>query len=175
MKRRDDRVGGIGGRDDRAGETGVGDDRAVSSAVTYSFIVIITLVLTGGLVVGTDALINDQRQQVVTDQLDVVGQRMAATIETADRLSATTNDPDSLAITREFPQRLAGSAYQIRVDHNPSSSDYTLYVETVDGDLSIAVRVSVSSASGIGETTVAGGETRVRYEPSSDELVVEDA
>jgi len=150
-------------------------ERAVSSAVSYSFIIIITLTLTAGLVVGTDALVEDQRQQVVTDQLDVVGQQMVATIETTDRLSATANSPDSLAITRDFPQQLAGSAYQIRVVNDPSATDSTVYVETVDGDISIAVRVRLRSASGIRETEVAGGETRVRYDPVSDELVIEDA
>lgn len=160
--------------DDRVGRPNP-SRRAVSSAVTYSFIVVITLTLTGGLVVGTDALIQDQRQEVVTDQLDVVGQRLVATVETADRLSATANGPDSLAITRPFPDRLAGSAYRIRVVNDPSATDATVYVETVDGDVSIAVRVRLRSASGIRETTVAGGETRVRYDPSSDELVIEDA
>jgi len=152
------------------------DDRGVSSAVTYSFIVVITLALTGGLVVGTDALIQDQRQQVVTDQLDVVGQRLVATVETADRLSATANAPDSLAVTREFPDRVAGSAYRVRVvNENPGGTESTVYVETVDGEVSIAVRVSVDSANGIEESTVTSGAIRVRYESSNGKLVVDGA
>jgi|GEM_PF-1783850 len=155
--------------------TRASSDRAVSSAVTYSLIVVITLTLTTGLVVGTDALVGNQRDRAATEQLDVVGQRLVATIETADRLSATENDPDSLVITREFPRRVAGSQYHISVADAPSGSGSVVTLETVDSEISASMRVDVHSVGGVGETEIAGGRTVVRYDDTADELVIEHA
>lgn len=150
--------------------------RGVSSAVSYSIIIVLTLALTGGLIVGTDALVSSQRDRAVSDQLDVVGEQLASTIQTVDRMAATTSS--RAEVTREFPQRAAGTQYRvILTDTGPPGGQYQITVETSDGDVTTRTAVSVDTPLDLGgtEERLNGGALRVRYDDGPDNLVVEDA
>jgi FlaG/FlaF family flagellin (archaellin) len=138
--------------------------RAVTSALTYALTIAIVVTLTGALLVGTETYITQQRQQTVQDQIDVVGQRLAATISTADRLTTTDGDVDSAGITRHFPAVLAGSQYTIEiVETDPARNEYRLDVEVRDLDISSSATVRLSDGTDLVETTVNGGSLRVVF------------
>ena len=154
------------------------DRRAVSSSLSYVLVVAITLTLTTGLVVGAEDLVDSQREQVATDQLDVVGQRLAATIMTVDRFGDVDGNPVSASVTREFPRRIAGSQYRIRTVQDAAAGDRaTLYLEATDLDVNVSFSVRAQSADEIEETRLNGGSLRVVYDNSgaTDRLVIESA
>lgn len=137
-------------------------DRAVSSALTYGLVVVITVSLTGGLILGADALVNDQREKAVRGQLDVIGQRLASTVETVDRMGQA-DGTTTARITREFPRRTAGAQYRIRVVQAGSPDRGTIYVEARDLGVTRRVPVRLSSTT-LEETRLNGGPLRVVYD-----------
>lgn len=155
-----------------------GDDRAVSSALSYALIVVIIVSLTGGLVVGADALVVEQREQVAQDQLGVVAERLAASITTVDRMAAveSSSPVDRAAVRRDFPRRIAGSQYRVTVTHQTALGNVvTLTVETRDLDVEVTVRAQVEAALRVRETTVNGGPLLVRYDAATSEVVIANA
>lgn len=152
------------------------DRRGVSSALSYALVVMITLTLTAGLLLGTESLVDDQRHGVATDQLDVVGERLAATIMTVDRFTAVDGSLTMASVTREFPDRVAGSHYRVRTVQDTGSPDRaTLYLEARDLDVNVSFSVRAQSASEIEETRVNGGTLRISYDPASDTVVIDSA
>lgn len=151
------------------------DDRALSSVVAYSLTVVIALALTTGLVFGSEALIDSQREQTAREQVEVVGEQLGGMLSTAGRLNATDADPETLVVERQLPSRVAGSQYKILVavsDAGPD--DYVVYLETVDFDINVSVSIRLS-ASDLQRTRINGGPLRVRYHEPTQELVVERA
>jgi len=150
-------------------------ERAVSSAVTYTMVVLITVTLTGGLVIGADALISNQREQASQDQLIVVGERLAGSITTVDQLAATESGPAELTVTRDLPDRVAGEQYRVRIVQSPSSAQTaTIYVHARDIGVNESTAVTVSTADEIEETTINGGPLQVTY-TAGDNVRVERA
>ena len=148
--------------------------RAVTSALTYALTIAIVVTLTGALLVGAETYITQQRQQTVQDQIDIVAQRLAATLSTADRLTTTDGDVDSTNITRHFPAVLAGSQYTIEVVQT-APSEYRLDVAARDLDVSSSAVVGLQNGTDLAETTVNGGSLRVVYNSSSGDLEVRHA
>ncbi|MFB6139042.1 MAG: hypothetical protein ABEJ26_01245 [Halosimplex sp.] len=155
------------------------DDRGVSSALSYALIVVLTVSLTATLVLGTSSLVDDQRERVARDQVDAIGQRLAWTIATVDRLNATETRPEAASITREFPRRLGGVQYRIE-SVAVASNRWRLYVRAPDVGINQSFTVRLSSGVSLEETTVNGGTLRVYYDrhpsdPSKDRVRIEHA
>lgn len=141
------------------------DERGVSSALTYALIVAITTTLVVGLVLGTDSLVQSNRERAATEQLEVVEQRLATALETAHRLSRTDSDetrPEQLTLTRQFPRRLARSQYRVSVVAL-GANDYSLRLELVDTGVSTVTEIRLAQAPRVAETTVNGGPLEVVY------------
>lgn len=154
-------------------------ERGVSSALSYALIVVLTVSLTAGLVFGTSSMIDEQRDRVAQDQVDAIGQRLAATISTVDRLNTTEPQPDTAAITREFPRRVGGLQYRIKTAA-VDSNRWRLYVEVREAAINRTFTVRLRSGVELEETTVNGGPLRVFYDPdtadpSNDRVRIEHA
>ncbi|WP_436908105.1 DUF7266 family protein [Halosimplex marinum] len=154
------------------------DERALSSALSYALIVVLTVSLTAGLVFGTSSMIGEQREQVARDQVDAVGERLASTIMTVDRLNATEPRPASAAVIREFPRRLGGVQYRIKTVETDSNR-WRLYVETRDIAINQSFTVRLRSGAALEDTTINGGPLRVYYDrapdPDDDRVRLENA
>lgn len=155
-------------------------DRAVSSGVSYALVIAISLALTTGLVLGASTLVEQNQRSVTTQQTQVVGQQLAATLVHADRLAATEPEPRNLAITRRFPTRVAGSQYRITLTPAagtvPTVNRTVITLRPVDSDAVVRTNVSTSLQVGPpGGTTVLGGDVRVVYDPVADRLEVQNA
>lgn len=151
------------------------DDRAATSAVSYALIVALTLTLTTGLVLGTETLVENQREDTARHQLEVVGQQLSSTVMAVDRLNATEAEPEVAAVTREFPRRVAGSQYQVGVlVEDADRGRYTLFLDAIDSDVNVTVPVRQAD-SDLRATRVNGGTLRVVHDPDTDEVVIEHA
>lgn len=157
----------------------IDDTRGVSSAVSYALIIVMTVSLTAALVLGASSLVTEQREAVARDQVDAIGQRLSATIMTADRLNATETRPNELAVTRDFPRRIGGVQYRIETA-KIASNRWRLTIETRDIDIEQSFTIRLQSGVELEGTTLNGGPLRVYYErdptdPALDKLRIEHA
>lgn len=91
-------------------------DRGVSVTVNYVMTLAITAILLSGLFVASGSLIQSQSERAIQDELDVVGERLAADLSTADRLAESAEGDDAhVRLTIELPRRVAGTAYSIEI------------------------------------------------------------
>ena len=130
-------------------------DRALSVTVNYVMSIGIATILLSALIVSTGASIETRREEAIRSELDVVGERLAASIESADRLALAGGEEVDVAV--QLPDRVAGKPYEITVDPGPGSSD--LLLET--GDPGVTVTVGFSNTTTVEPSTVRGGTVRV--------------
>jgi hypothetical protein len=137
------------------------DDRGVSTAVNYVLTLGITTLLVSGLLLATGGVVDDRRESTTRTSLEVVGQRLAANLMSADRLAGT-DDTRTVSLSVDLPVRIAGSGYTVRV--NGSSSTLVLEADTVDATRSVSFVASTPVVS----TTVRGGQLRIVLTPANE-------
>ena len=100
-----------------------GDTRAVSVTVGYILTLAVAALLLGVLVTGASGLLAGQSEIVVGDELDVVGNQLAANIDEADQLARIARDDANASETDgrvvldvQLPDRVSGSEYDIEID-----------------------------------------------------------
>ncbi|WP_256287780.1 DUF7266 family protein [Halobellus inordinatus] len=153
-------------------------DRAVSITVNYVIALGITAVLISGLLVGAGGYVENQREQVVREELDVVAEQLAAGIADADRLSESQARSRSVRVGVDLPERVAGESYRIYVRgvsdpaDQPARHELTLRPSRSD----VSATLTVSTTVGIEDGSVTGGWTVVRLDTSGPDptLVVAD-
>lgn len=116
------------------------DDRAVSVAVSYVLALGITAILISGLLVASSDYLEDERQRATIQELDGLGNRLAAAFTDADRLSRS-GGATSLVVER--PSRIAGSDYTVEIRRGPicatpSEAD-CLHLQTATDNVSITI------------------------------------
>lgn len=128
-------------------------DRAVSVTLSYVLTLAITTILVTGLLLSTGSLVEDQRESAARSELRVVGERIAASLMSADRLAqsgATTVVSEATA-----PDRVAGFRYTVSL--NGTTQEVVL--ETAASD--IVVRVPFNNRTAVSESTATGGAIRI--------------
>lgn len=144
------------------------DDRAVSSTLSYTLtLAIASLLVTGLLVAGSD-FVEDRREQVIREELRVIGEQVAADIARVDRLARAGDDIDELAINRSYPDQVAGSEYDITLSTSPTE----VTLSSVDPGVSVTVAVEVQEGIASPPQTVDGGDVEISYDGS--DLVIKN-
>lgn len=145
-------------------------DRAVSVAVNYVLTLTIATLLLSGLAVTAGGLIEAQSEEAIRSELDVLGQQLAANIESADRLATVAKgNTAEVRIESALPTRVAGSGYTIDVAGD------TIVLRTTDPEVSVSVQFTVSDGTAVEtERTVRGGNVLIERD-GDDRLVVESA
>lgn len=136
-------------------------DRGVSTAVGYVLTLGITTILVSGLLIAAGGAVEDRRDATSRSALDVVGQRLAANLMSADRLADTDGARD-VSVTVDLPRRIAGSEYEIRVNGSTS----TLVLESNGADATR--RVSFVASTAVDSTVVRGGELEIVLAPGPE-------
>jgi hypothetical protein len=136
-------------------------DRGVSTAVGYVLTLGITAVLVSGLLVAAGGVVEDRRDATSRDSLDVIGQRLASNLMSADRL-AETRSAKTVAVDVALPARIAGSGYRIHVDGGSS----TLILESDVGTVQRRVRFATTTP--VTTTDVRGGALRIVLTPAGE-------
>jgi hypothetical protein len=151
------------------------DDRAVSITVNYVIVLGITAVLISGLLIGAGGYVQDQRTNVVREELTVIAEQLAAGIDDADRLSRAEARSRSVRVGVSLPARVAGESYRIAVDNVSTPGQkpmaYELRLRSTGSDVSVTLRLSTLVA--LDERSVNGGWVVVRLDASESTLVVE--
>lgn len=141
-------------------------DRGVSTALGYVLTLGITALLISGLLIAVTGVVDDRRTQTDRATMEVVGQRIAANLMSADRLAET--DPEELVVVVDLPARLTQRGYTVEVDG--SAGQIAL---RVDGGQASAT-VSFANSTAVQDGTVRGGDLQIVLTPA-DELEVQRA
>lgn len=134
------------------------DKRGVSRMLSYMLTVGIAMVLITGLFTAGSTLVEDQHEETVRSQMTVVGERVAGSLEAADRLVRSPNETRELALTRRLPSSLAGTSYAFSINETTN----TVVVRQAGGSLS--VEVPFETQTHVEPTSVAGGPIRISYQ-----------
>jgi hypothetical protein len=136
----------------------VTDARSQALALDYVIGLGVALVLTMGLLVAAGGFIGDQREAAARSQLEVVGQQVAADVESADRLAAAVGTAGTVRIDRVLPGTIAGSLYRIEL---VESADPTLELRTVRTNTTATVEFTNTTA--VTASDVGGGRIAINY------------
>lgn len=132
-------------------------DRGVSTVFGYSLNLVVATLLVVGVLVAAASLVDSQRDQAARAELEVVGERFAANVETADRMTRSATD-GSISVDSRLPTRIAGSTYQVTIVTEAGSTSAELSLD--DGRQSITVPINNETA--IEESRHLGGTLTIR-------------
>jgi len=134
------------------------DARAVSTTLSYVLSLAIATLLITGLITAGGSYVGSQREQVIRDELVVVGQQLSADIERADRLVRAGDSADpTVTLNRTLSNRVTGANYKLVL----VPSDQTLVVNTTRPE--VTVRIGLSVKTPLGATEARGGDVQIRY------------
>lgn len=144
-------------------------DRAVSVTVNYVMAITIATLLLSGLAVSAGGLIESQSERAIESELEVLGQQLAADVESADRLATVAGGANAeVRIETRLPTRVAGTGYDITV------TESELVLRSTDPAISVTVPVTVTNELAEGRT-VRGGDVVIEWSTGTDRLEVESA
>ncbi|MFB6094458.1 MAG: hypothetical protein ABEJ77_05920 [Halanaeroarchaeum sp.] len=141
------------------------DERAVSTVLGYALNLVVATLLVTGLLVAAGSLVADQRERTVRAELEVVGARLAADVETADRLARAADD-GHVVVRSDLPRQVSGVQYRLRVVEAPSPA-----VIATTTDPAVRVRVPIHNVTPIAAATLRGGPVRVTWNESGPVVV----
>jgi hypothetical protein len=139
-------------------------DRAVSTVVGFVLTLGITSLLVIGLLVGTTGFVDDQRRDTARDEMEVLGQQIAADLAASDRL--VRGGGITVEIERTLPNEVTGLSYRINVASTSDGATITLSTQNP----SVTVEVSVRTMTDVGGTTLNGGDVEIVYTGSALEV-----
>lgn len=144
---------------------GVRDDRAVSTAVNYVLLLGIVTLLVAVLLVGTANVVEGEQEQAVRAGLAVVGNDLAAELESTSTLAESVGTTGSVVRQVDLPNDVAGATYTVGI-RSEGGDNYVLTLSTVAP--SQTVEVPFSSNVAVTERTIDGGDVRIAYTAGGD-------
>lgn len=150
-------------------------DRAVSVTVNYVLTLTIATLLLSGLVVSAGGIIESESERAIQSELEVLGQKLAADIESADRLATINETEDteveSVEIETRLPTWVAGTGYTITVNE----TERNLELQTTSPDVEVSVEFRIRDETNVEfEQPIRGGDVLIEWK-ESDTLVVKSA
>lgn len=104
-------------------------NRGVSTVLGYSLNLMVATLLVTGLLIAAGSLVESQRDQASRAELQVVGERLVANLETADRLARTANDGQG-RVDATLPSHVAGSSYRVAIVTGDGEAQAILTTDT---------------------------------------------
>jgi len=132
-------------------------NRAVSTTLSYVLTLAIATLLITGLIIAGGGYIDTQREQVIRDELTVVGQQVAADVERVDRLARAGDGASTVSLNKTVSNSVTGAKYELRL--NPDDSTLVLTSSSPE----ITVRVGITNQTALGESTARGGAIQIWY------------
>ncbi|MFC6825970.1 DUF7266 family protein [Halopelagius fulvigenes] len=135
-----------------------GTDRAVSTAIGYVLTLTITAMLVSGLLFAGGQFVENEREQVVREELSTLAEQVAASIADADRTAAG-DDGSTVRVAADLPTRVAGNAYHVEVSNEPTPAGepnrtVVTLTDTADG---VSASVTLPTTHEAAPRTVPGG------------------
>jgi len=147
------------------------DDRAVSPVLNYTLILGISAILVVGLLTAGGNFVEGQRNSVVDSELEVIGERLAADIATADRLVRAGNGSATVNVTAQLPNDVSGQSYTAALVTSNGNTSVALTSPSLDR----RVTAHVANTTAVAPASVTGGTVEIYYDPNPGRLVVRDA
>ncbi|KOX91987.1 DUF7266 family protein [Haloarcula rubripromontorii] len=141
-------------------------NRAVSTTLSYTLSLAIASILVSGLLIAGGNFVEDRQEQVIRDELEVIGQQVAADIGRIDRLVVAADNDPTARLNHTFPARVSGSGYRVSID--PAADELTLESTSPE----VSVTVSLTTRTDLGDSSADGGVITVFYDESSRQLEV---
>lgn len=143
--------------------------RAVSTTLSYVLTLSITVLLISGLFIAAGNFVENERERVVRSELQVIGQRLASAVESADRLASAASGGDA-TVDESVPATVGGIPYTVTVETGGTDR---LVLESHQPDVTVTVTVVTDAT--LNESSISGGNVVVVYDISDDSLEVESA
>lgn len=141
------------------------DRRGVSVTVGYVLMLAVAGLLLGVLITAGGGLLEGQSEQVVDDELTVIGSQLAANIHEADRLAQvahadanTTAATGSVELDVGLPRQVAGRGYLIEVRNG------TISLLTSNPAMNVTVSYPETTVPVTTDGQLNGGDLRIVYE-----------
>jgi hypothetical protein len=119
------------------------NDRATAPALTYVFAIGITTILVSGLLITSTGFVDDSRDRTVREELEIVGERVAASIEAVDRAS---DGGATVSRRMEIPGTVVDTSYRLDIVDCPDGAA-CLTLRSADPTLDLAVNVPLDNRS----------------------------
>jgi hypothetical protein len=151
-------------------------DRGQSVTINYTLSLIIVTLLISGLFIAMSGYLDTQRERVTRSEFDVLGNRLAADIATADRL-ARAGDDAQVNVRTSIPAAVAGIDYNVDIESSPfkSSTWHNVTVTLRSPRLDVERTLHVRTANEVSDSSLSGGAYVVHYHGNSGKLEVHDA
>jgi hypothetical protein len=146
-------------------------DRGVTPTLTYVFAIGIVTILVAALLVGTTTFVDDERSSVVRQELQIVGDRLAAdvaAVDVASRRGATVSQRTSV------PDRVADTPYNLAVV-DCTAGPACLELDSADPDIEVTVTVPLSNQSAVRVDRRSTQSVRIVADPSGRTAADADA
>lgn len=131
------------------------NDRAVSVTVNYALGLAVATMLMSGLLFATGDMLDSRQEVAIRGELDVIGQRLAAGLMSADRLVEAGGDDVTVRV--DMPARVAGSGYNIEVTATAGGS----YILLESHDPVASANVTFVNRTTVESRTVTGGDVQI--------------
>lgn len=132
-------------------------DRGISVTVSYALSLAVATVLVSALMMTAGGLIENRQQEVYRNELQVVGNGIAADIMAVDRLATAGADDAELVVST--PRRVGGTSYEIEI--RTDGGEATLHLETRQPV--VVVTLPLQNTTDVETGTFTGGSLRVQY------------
>lgn len=128
-------------------------DRATSTTLSYVLTLSIATVLVGGLIVAGGTFVKDHREQVIRQELSVIGEHLAGNIDQVDRYARAGATLSAARIEQHFPNDVTGSSYTVKLADG--GNDPRLLLNASQPQVSVSI--NVTTVTEIDATTSADG------------------
>lgn len=150
-------------------------DRAVSVTVGYALNLTIATLLLSGLFIASGSLVQSEQERVINNELEVIGQQIAADLMTADRLIEAGDEDRTDAngeIGVSLPNQVAGSSYTLEINDDENE----LVLESTQPSVEVTVPFVIDTD--LGTESFTGGDLTIEWyweEDDGNEIVVTSA
>ncbi|MGM0398187.1 MAG: DUF7266 family protein [Halobacteriota archaeon] len=114
-------------------------DRGLSTVLGYSLNLVVATLLVTGVLVAAGSLVDSQRDQAARAEANVVGERLVANLETADRLTRATED-GQIAVDTTLPTRIAGSTYEVAIVTDGDEAEAVVTLDDTDERITVPIK-----------------------------------
>ncbi len=149
------------------------DCRAVSVTVGYILMLAVAMLLMGVLLTGAAGLMESQSQQVINDELTVIGNQLASNIHEADRLAViaaadadASGEDGTVELTVRLPQQVAGTGYLVSIETE------TITLSTTNPDVEVTVSYPETETEIHSNDRLASGDLEISFDPEETHLEV---
>lgn len=145
------------------------DERAVSATLGYALTLGVTTLLITGLIFAVGTEVENRRESAIDTEMEVVGNQLAASLTSADRLADAAGENGLVVLHRSFPTDVAGTPYTIEIIEQ-APGDYDLRLTSTNPQQTVEVSVVMNNTLETGE--IASGPLTIAYNTVTDTVEV---